>query len=54
MVELKYNQLASIVGGSITITGTLINAFIGGIDAIMEVGRSLGTAIRRLVFDYKC
>lgn len=46
-MQLEKIQLLNIVGGG-TISGTIINAIARGIDAIMDVGRSLGTAIRRL------
>lgn len=52
--KLNNNQLNNIVGGSISLTGSLVSAFVNGIEAIMDVGRSLGTAIRRLVYGYKC
>ncbi len=54
MDKLNNNQLNNIVGGSISLTGSLVSAFVNGIEAIMDVGRSLGTAIRRLVYGYKC
>lgn len=46
MKELSNKQLMSIVGGSIS--GSFINAFARGIQALMDVGRSLGNAIRRI------
>lgn len=46
-MELNRRELFSIVGG-ISISGTLINAFVRGINAILDLGRSLGTAIRRI------
>jgi bacteriocin-like protein len=46
MKELNNNELESIRGGSIS--GTLINAFVRGIEALMDLGRSLGNAVRRI------
>ena len=46
MNELSSKELSNISGG-LSISGTLINSFIKGIDVVLEVGRSLGTAIRR-------
>lgn len=46
-MELKKEQLIQIEGG-IKITGTLITAWTKGINAILDLGRSLGTAIRRI------
>ena len=38
-------ELISIVGGSIS--GTMINALVRALDILLEIGRSLGTSIRR-------
>lgn len=46
MIEIDINNLALIEGGS-SISGTLINALTGGIKIILELGRSLGSAIKR-------
>jgi hypothetical protein len=45
MIELSSNELKNIRGGAIS--GTLINAFVRGIEALLDLGRSLGNAIRR-------
>ncbi len=52
MKELSINELNSIRGGSIS--GTLINAFVRGIEAIVDLGRSLGNAIRRITSKSIC
>lgn len=46
MIELNNNALFNIRGGSIS--GSLINAFVRGIEALLDLGRSFGTAIRRI------
>lgn len=46
-MELSKQELLSIQGG-INISGTLINSFVRGINAMLDLGRSLGTAIRRI------
>lgn len=46
-MELDKRELLTIVGG-FSISGTLINAFVRGINSILNLGRSLGTAIRRI------
>ncbi len=46
MKELNKQELLQISGGAIS--GSLINAFIRGISTILDLGRSLGTAIRRI------
>lgn len=46
-MELNKNQLLNIVGG-ISISGTLINSIVKGVNAIFDIGRSIGSAIRRI------
>lgn len=47
MQKLTKEQLANINGG-INISGTLINAIIKGVNSFLDLGRSIGTAIRRV------
>ncbi len=47
MKELNKKELSIIVGG-INITYSLINSLIRAIESAMEIGRSFGTAIRRI------
>ncbi|MBQ7136804.1 MAG: hypothetical protein IJO43_02355 [Bacilli bacterium] len=49
----KQNDLLEISGG-INVSGSVINAFAKGIESILNVGRSLGTAIRRLYSGNLC
>ena len=44
---MRKEELVLIVGGS-SISGTVLNAVIRAVNAALEVGRSLGTAIRRI------
>lgn len=46
MTYLNDEELKYIIGG-INITGSILASIVRGINAIMDVGRSLGTAIRR-------
>lgn len=46
-MRMEEAELKKIIGGA-TISGTLINSFCKGIEIILEVGRSFGSAIRRL------
>ncbi len=46
MKTLSKQELLEISGGAIS--GSLINALIRGIGTILDLGRSLGTAIRRI------
>ena len=47
-MRLENNQLIKINGGATNISGAFLNSIGRAIDAIMDVGRSLGTAIRRI------
>ncbi len=47
MKKLTKEQLAHINGG-VNISGTLINAIVKGINSFLDLGRSIGTAIRRV------
>lgn len=53
MGEIKTAKLYYIEGGA-TISGTLVNAFSTGIKTILDVGRSFGTAIRRIALGKLC
>lgn len=46
-MELKKIELIQIQGG-VNITASWLTAVARGINAIMDLGRSLGTAIRRI------
>jgi len=47
MKELNKIELLAIIGG-VNITGALINSLTTGINRVLDLGRSLGTAIRRV------
>ena len=49
---LNNSELREIDGGSLT--GTIINALTSAAKAVLDLGRSLGSAIRRLSEDKKC
>lgn len=46
-MSLKKDELIQIYGGA-NISGTLINSIVRGIEAILDLGRSLGSSIRRI------
>ena len=48
MVEISNEELMTIEGGA-GITATFLNAISRTISTLMEVGRNLGTAIRRTI-----
>lgn len=45
-MELKNNELVNIIGGSIT--GSLMAGFSKVANSILEIGRNLGSALRRM------
>ena len=47
MSELTKEEAVRIYGG-VNLSGTIVNAFLKGADIILELGRSLGSAIRRI------
>jgi len=51
-LQLKKEELFNIYGGAIT--ASYITALVRGINSILELGRSFGTAIRRIVTGQKC
>lgn len=46
MRELNDKKMVQIIGG-INITGAFINSLVRGIDVLLDLGRSIGSAIRR-------
>ncbi len=52
MKELNRKELLNIEGGAIS--GTLISSITRGINTILDLGRSLGSAIRRLGSNNVC
>ncbi len=53
MQELSKQEMLQIEGG-ISISGTLINSLVRGINALLDLGRSLGSAIRRAQGNHIC
>lgn len=54
MKELKDRELMDIMGGANWFSASLINAAARAIDTLLDVGRSLGSAIRRMVNGKVC
>lgn len=50
---MEKKELLQIVGG-VSITGTLLNSLYKVGNALFEIGRSLGSAIRRIVGGSMC
>ena len=51
-MRLTDNQLKSISGGSLT--ATFLNAIVKGFNLIIELGKSLGSSIRRVISGKSC
>jgi len=52
MIKLNKQELLEIDGGAIS--GTLVSSIIKGITSIFDLGKSLGTAIRRVITKNIC
>lgn len=52
-MEIKKQELLMIIGGA-GISGAIINALVRGVNCLLELGRSLGTAIRRIGSNTLC
>lgn len=50
---MNREELILVVGGA-SISGTVLNAVVRAVNAALEVGRSLGTAIRRIKTGQYC
>ena len=50
---LKKKELKQIKGGA-SISASMINSFIRGINSFMDIGRYLGSSIRRFVGGSSC
>ena len=53
MKQLNNTELLAIIGG-VTISGAFINSIASGITKMLDLGRSLGTAIRRVTGNNLC
>ena len=54
MRELNNKELMDIIGGANYLSASFINAAARAIDTIMDIGRSLGSAVRRAVSGKVC
>lgn len=51
-MKLNRNELLNVYGG--TISATLINAIVKGFSVIVDLGKALGSSIRRAVSGKTC
>lgn len=55
MTNIKEKQeLLQISGGALNVSGAILNAFKGCANTILDIGRSLGSAIRRIAYGSLC
>ena len=54
MKKLNRKEMLNVSGGALNITTTFLTALIRGVNSFMDVGRSLGTAIRRVTSNKVC
>ncbi len=54
MREIEREELYLINGGGTPFTGTVINAISGVAKVVLEVGRSLGSSLRRSISGKLC
>ena len=47
-------ELYQIIGGKITFSATLVNAFSRSVNTILDLGRTLGTSIRMIRSGKRC
>lgn len=53
-MKLSKNELLQVQGGSVTVTATLINALARGISVLFELGKAVGSSIRRAITKTTC
>lgn len=54
MITINNKEELLTITGGLNVTGSIVNAFTSGIKVILDVGRSLGTAIRRITLGSLC
>ena len=54
MNEITNEKNLCDIEGGLSVSGTLINAFTSGIKIVLEVGRSFGTSLRRIISGNLC
>jgi len=53
MVEIEKNECKKIIGGT-SLTGTIVSALKGYINAVLGIGQVVGSAIRRITSRNYC
>ncbi len=53
ILKVKDNELKNIYGGA-SLSGAIINYFTKALNTVLDVGRNLGSAIRRIKYKNMC
>ena len=53
-MRLNNKELLEVQGGAVTVTATLINALARGISVLFELGKAVGSSIRRSITKTTC
>jgi len=51
---MRKEELVLVVGGASSLSGTVLNAVIRAVNVAFEIGRALGSAIRRIKTGQTC
>lgn len=54
MIKLTKEELVNITGGANLLTASFLNSVARCIDALLEIGRSIGSSIRRISSNNIC
>lgn len=54
MKKLNKEEMLEINGGSISITASFVNALTNAAETLLELGRSLGSSLRRIFESNSC
>ena len=54
MKKLNKEEMLEINGGSISITASFVNALSNAAETLLELGRSLGSSLRRIFENNSC
>ena len=53
-MKLTRQELLDVKGGAVTVSATLINALARGISVLFELGKAVGSSIRRAITKTTC
>ena len=53
-MKLQESELFTVIGGGFSFNATMINAFARAISTVLDLGRTVGSAIRRIYSKNYC